>query len=265
MNTLAGWSIRFLLFTVLGGISLRAGGFPGFFGQTTPDVLTVTDVTEAGRSWPLPEPGKPVFYEAISFGSRNFPGLPGDVKPNPRAMADLIRKTLAEQGFLPAKEKGVAKIFLSIGWGFSRANFGSLGFLGGDKLDLIWELGNSQFASGPPRWMRSITAEKVIGAANSNLYIASIQAFDLEKLDAGEQVLLWHTRIACEARGLMMADAIPTMIVAAGPFIGRETKKPVWRYAAEIKKDHVDFGELKTIELIQAPAANGSSSEATKK
>ena len=265
MNTLASWSIRLLLFTTLVGSSLRAAGFLDFAAHTTPDVLTVTDVTEAGRSWPSPEPGKPVYYEAISFGARNFPGLHGDVKPSPRAMGDLIVKTLAEQGFLRAPKKGVAKVFLSIGWGYSRANLGALGFLGGNKLDLMWELESSPDEVGPPRWMRSITTEQIMNAANSDLYIASIQAFDLEKLDAGEKVLLWHTRIACEARGLVMANAIPTLVVAGGPFIGRETKKPVWRYAAELRKAHVGFGELKTVEMIEAPAANDPAGEATKK
>jgi hypothetical protein len=268
MKTLARWSICLFLLTVLAGPSLRADGFLSFFPPTVPDVLTVTDVTEEGRSWPLPEPGKPVYYEAVSFGSRNFPALRGDVTPNPRAMTDLIVKTLAEQGFQRAKEKGVAKIFLSIGWGYSRANLGALGFLGGEKLDLMWELDNTNGIIPPEaflRWARPLTAEKVMDAANSDLYIASIQAFDLKKLDAGEKVLLWHTRIACETRGLMMADALPTMIVTAGPFMGRETKKPVWRDANDLKKAHIDFGELKTMELIQSPAESDSKGEAKKK
>lgn len=265
MNTFVGWSTRFLLITVLGGSSLHARDFLGFYTRTTPDVLTVTEVTEAGRSWPLPEPGKPVYYEAISFGARNFPGLPGDVTPSPRAMTDLIVKTLTEQGFLRAPKKGVAKVFLSIGWGYSSANIGVLGFLGGDKLDLMRDLDSSPTAFGAPRWMRSTTAEQVMNAAGSDLYIASIQAFDLEKLDADEKVLLWHTRIACEARGLMMASAIPVMVIAAGPFIGRETKEPVWRNAADFKQAHVGFGELKTIELIQTPPTKDETGNTTKK
>jgi hypothetical protein len=232
---------------------------------STPDVLTVTDTTEEGRSWPVPKPGEPVFYEAISFGSRNFPGLRGDIVPNTRAMTDLIVKTLAEQGFQRAQKRGIAKVFLSISWGYSRANLGSLGFLGGDKLDLMSELGNDPYSNSMARWIRPLTAEKIMEAANSDLYIASIQAFDLKKLDAGEKVLLWHTRIACEARGLYMADALPTMIMAAGPFIGHETKKPVWRDANELKKAHIDFGQLRTIELIQTSPEKGSAGEATKK
>ena len=265
MKTLARWVAGLFFAVLLVKTSLHAGGFLGFFETPAPEVLTVTDVTDEGRKWPLPEPGKPVLYEAISFGSQNFPGLRGDVAPNPRAMAAFIVKTLAEQGYERAKEKGVAKVFLSICWGYSRANLGSLGFLGGEKLDLMWELDGSPYAFGPPRWMRSQTAEKVMEAANGDLYIASIQAFDLKRLDAGEMVVLWHTRIACPARGLMMADAIPTMIVAAGPLIGRETTKPVWRDTTYLKKARIEFGELKTLELIQPTAPNDKADEPAKK
>jgi len=268
MNILARCVIGLFFASLLARTSLHASGFLDFFRTTAPDVLTVTDMTEEGRKWPLPEPGKPVIYEAISFGSKNFPGLPGDTAPNPRVMSAFIVKTLAEQGYEQAKEKGIAKVFLSISWGYSRANLGALGFLGGDKLDLMWELKTYGGTLSPDvllRWNRSLTAEKVMETANGDLYIASIQAFDLEKLDAGTQVLLWSTRIACSSRGLNMADAIPTMITAAGPFIGRETQKPVWHDTTELKKVRIEFGELKTLELMQPSSPTDKAEEPTKK
>jgi len=268
MKILARWVTCLFFAALLAKPSLHADGFLGFFETPAPDVLTVTDVTEEGRKWPLPEPGKPVLYEAISFGSKNFPGLPGDITPNPRVMTAFIVKTLAEQGYVQAKEKGVAKIFLSICWGYSRANLGALGFLGGKKLDLMWELESYGGMLSPNvllRWNRSLTAEKVMDTANSDLYIASIQAFDLNKLDAGTQVLLWNTRIACPTRGLWMADALPAMIAAAGPLIGRETEKPVWRDTTELKKVRIEYGELKTLELMQPSSPGDKAEEPAKK
>lgn len=251
--TSAAALLGFFLFTG----HVQGEGFLGFFSRREPDILTVTD---EGRSWPSPEPGKPVYYEAISFGTRNFPGLPGDPSPNSRAMLTLIVKTLAKQGFVQAPKKGQAKVFLSIGWGYSRANLSALGFLGGDKLDLMWEL-----ESGPNispnvlrRGFRGVDEVKVMEAANSNLYIASIQAFDLVELDAGKKKLLWHTRIACEATGLTMSETMPTMIIAAGPFIGRETKKPVWRDLTDLRKANVDIGEAKMLEFVDPAASKNS-------
>lgn len=231
---------------------LQGEGFLGFLTRREPDILTVTDVTDEGRSWPSPEPGKPVYYEAISFGTRNFPGLAGDPTPNSRAMLNLIVKTLAKQGFVRAPKKGVAKVFLSIGWGYSRANLSALGFLGGNKLDLMWELESGPMLSPNVlrRGFRGVDEVKVMEAANSDLYIASIQAFDLVALDAGKKILLWHTRIACEATGLTMAETMPTMIIAAGPFIGRETQKPVWRDLTDLRKANVDIGEAKMLDFV---------------
>jgi len=245
-------SAAVLLGSFLLSSPLQGEGFLGFLTRREPDILTVTDVTEEGRAWPSPEPGKPVYYEAISFGTRNFPGLPGDPTPNSRAMLNLIVKTLAKQGFVRARKKGEAKVFLSIGWGYSRANLSALTFLGGDKLDLTWELESGPMLSPNVlrRDFRDATEVKVMEAANSDLYIASIQAFDLVALDAGKKKLLWHTRIACEATGLSMAETMPTMIIAAGPFIGRETKKPVWRDVTELRKANVDIGEAKMLEYV---------------
>ena len=255
MKISALWASAAFFIALLTAASLLGGGFAK---PPTPDVLAVTDVTDEGRSWPLPEPGKPVYYEAISFGSRNFPAVTGDVEPNSRAMLRLILRTLAEQGYKPATEKGVAKVFLSISWGYSPANLGALRFLGGEKLDLMWELDTGGMITPNVfrRNFRSLTAEKVMSAANNDLYIASIQAFDLEKINAGKKVLLWHTHVACSTGGLSMADALPSMIVAAGPFIGRETQKPVWRDVAELRKAHVDFGALKIMEYIEPSDRN---------
>ena len=248
MKTLARWIAGLFFIVILSQALLRGRGF---FDPVDPDVLTVTDVTDEGRSWPQPEPGKPIYYEAISYGDRNFQGLRGDAEPNPRAMLRLIVSALAEQGFEPTREKGGAKVFLSICWGYSRANPRMLSFLGGDKVNLLCMANGSNMLIAKPRWMLSQTAAKMMDAAYSDLYIASIQAFDLQKLDAGKRVLLWHTRFACFASRLSMADALPAMIVAGGPFIGKETEKPVWRDVGELKKAHVDFGILKVLEYIE--------------
>lgn len=231
--------------------------FRDFFKAREPDVLTVTDLTEEGRKWPVATPENPVYYEAISYGAKNFPGMPGDPAPSGRAMVDLIVKTLAKQGYLPAKKTGVATLYLSFGWGYSRANLGALGFLGGDKVGVMWELESGPMLSPNVlrRHTRSATAEKIVEAANSDLYIASIQAFDLKAIDAGVRKLLWHTRIACPASGLSMAETLPEMIVAAGPFLGKETKQPVWRDAEPLRKGQVEIGDSEVIDYLKRDSA----------
>lgn len=239
------------LFAGSGGVfPARAAGNFNFFAAREPDVLTVTDVTPEGRAWPEATPAKPVYYEAMSFGAKNFRGLHGDPAPKSKTMLDLIVKTMAKQGLLPAQEKNTATLFLSISWGYSSGGLSALGFLGGDKLDLMWETENLPFLSPNVlrRGLRSQVADKVMSAAQGDLYIASIKAYDLKAIDAGTETLLWHTRIACPATGLSMAGTLPVMIVAAGPFIGRETKVPVWRDAADLKKTDIQIGDPRVMD-----------------
>lgn len=240
------------------------GLFGNLFGEQYPDVITVTDVTAEGRKWPQPEAGKPVYYEAMVFGSKNFPGLPGDRAPSNREMTKLVVEALKKQGFLPGTQKGQATIFLSISWGYSRANLGVLGFLGGDKMDLMWEVhpefSQIYFTNALHRNMRSVEADLLMEAAKSDLYIASIRALDLKTLDAGKEVELWHTRIAYPATGFTMADSIPTMIAMATPYIGRETKKPVLADPTPLKTGRVVIGPTRTLEFVDpaSPSSAGS-------
>ncbi|HEX2855726.1 MAG TPA: hypothetical protein VHO24_20995, partial [Opitutaceae bacterium] len=164
---------------------------------------------------------------------------------------------------LPAKEKDTAALFLSISWGYSRGGLGALGFLGGDKLDLMWETEKTSFISPSVlrRGMRSQVASRVMDAVQGDLYIASIKAYDRKTLDAGVEKMLWHTRIACPAAGLSMASTLPAMIVAAGPFIGRETKVPVWRDTSELRIGSVKIGEAT---VVDSPKSNGSTDSPAK-
>jgi hypothetical protein len=45
-----------------------------------------------------------------------------------------------------------------------------------------------------------------------------------------------------------MADTIPEMIVAAGPFIGRETSTPVWRTAESLRTGKVEIGNSRVVD-----------------
>ena len=72
---------RWLRWILLAGALARAASGPvsaadffNFLHERDTDVITVTDVTDEGKKWPQPAPGKPVYYEAMSFGSNRFPG-----------------------------------------------------------------------------------------------------------------------------------------------------------------------------------------------
>jgi hypothetical protein len=47
-----------------------------------------------------------------------------------------------------------------------------------------------------------------------------------------------------------MAEALPVMLVAAGPSIGRESKRPALADADAVRQGHVELGELKTLGVV---------------
>jgi hypothetical protein len=74
--------------------------------------------------------------------------------------------------------------------------------------------------------------------------------------------LLWHTKISCPSDGLVVADTMPTMLVIAAPYIGRETGRPVWVNAPEISKPRLDIGPTKVAEQLETAKSRGTTDRA---
>jgi hypothetical protein len=132
-----------------------------------------------------------------------------------------------------------------------------LRFMGGDKVDLMWDTSINNPAIQDTGGMadarillvglRSSIAQKIHDAAEGDLYVAALGGYDFKALLKGKSVKLWQTRIACPADGLALADTLPVMVVAAGPQIGRETEVPVFAAAAEENRGEVKIGEMKVL------------------
>lgn len=248
-----------------------------------PDVLTVTDATPAGRKLPPASPAHPVYYVAEDLGFREFGApVPGDTLPPHRAILAVIVKTLQKQGYIPADKVHRPTQFILFSWGTMYSHATQLDnsagralehpadqqflkFMGGDKVDLMWDTsannpniagaGNMLDARILTQGLRTQTAQKIHDAAEGDLYVAALGGYDFESLRHGKGVELWQTRIACPADGLALADTLPVMIAAAGPLIGRDTPLPVWKDVTEDLTAHVDIGESKVVEYIDPEKA----------
>jgi hypothetical protein len=87
--------------------------------------------------------------------------------------------------------------------------------------------------------------------ATEDLYVAAISAYDFGAASRQEKVLLWTTKISCPSRGLAMPETLPAMLALAGPYIGRETVKPVSLKATETFKAEVKIGDPTVVEYIE--------------
>jgi hypothetical protein len=236
-------------------------------------VITATDVTPAGALRGPASPDHPVYYVAVSAGYRDFGGIiAGDKLPKSRDMVRTVALVLAKQGYLPADDQHPPTQCIIFSWGtlypmmFSDYPWNlnlparqtnrtaMLRFLGGDKLGLVSE--------HPDPWIDSMllpgltrfnpSAEAIASAARADLYAIMLAGYAFPVARPGRPQLLWRTKVSCPAAGLVLADTLPTMMSIAGPYIGRDTKAPVWVNASEKFRPEVRIGDLKVEEYIDS-------------
>ncbi len=228
-------------------------------------VVAVTDFTEAGRAFPVPTAQHPVYYTGINAGFRAYFGsvFAGDKPPDQKAMLQVITKVLADQHYLPASEAHPATQFIVVSWGTLGANSqggagAALGFLGGDKFDLLWEKGEVPGHIGAEifsrRW-RGSEAETVLELSGRSLYAVLIRAYSLQAAIDGRIEKLWESRLASPTLSTNLAAALPGLVVAGQHIIGRETPQPFVGNGARSRQAWVEIGESEVVEYIDATEA----------
>ncbi len=228
-----------------------AAGF-NLFSNSWGDVIVATDTTPEGRKLEPPSPSEPVYYLGRSLGAK-LGSLRGDTLPDEEEMTRFVAKVLAKQGYLGATP-GVHEptLYLVVQWGYLQPSSG----------DLLWFLGynpEQDIAApsfpgmlGPEVWrrgFRSRTIEAILDGASTSNYGIIVTAFEYESADTPEPIVYWQTRIALTANGKSMAAALPAMLVAAGPDIGRAADSPVLRDANEARRGVVEMGDLEVLEF----------------
>ncbi len=239
---------------LLGCASRASADFWSRIFQHDVDVITVTDMTDAGRAYPNASPASPVYYMIIDVGQRTFGGSwAGETIPDHRTARKWMMAALAEQGYRLADENHPPTQLLVYGWGMMQGGQGrpALKFLGGDKVDLMWEqeqVGGFINARVLLRNMQRMgITGKVWDLAESDLFLGIVRSFSMESLKGPKTTMLWETRFACPALGLAMNTTMPLMIKAAAPNLGRETNKPINLNVSEALRGHVELGELKIL------------------
>lgn len=254
------------LFLFLGGAAPGArGGEFTLFKNVWGDVIVATDTTEAGHALTPPSPQRPVYYTGRSYGQK-LGSIRGDREPEVKQMNQFVAAILAKQGYLGAPAGAPdPELFLVLQWGY----------LTPGSEDLLWFLGydpRQDIAApaisgvlGPEvfrRGMRSRAVDTILNDAQGAIYGIIITAFDFKTVRTDEPVIYWQTRIGLPAHGKSMAAALPVMLTAAGPAIGRPADQPVMVDADRAREGQVKLGELKFLDFErETPAAAESSGE----
>jgi len=220
------------------------------------DVIVATDTTREGRALTPPTPEQPVYYRGLSLG-RRLGSIPGDREPDKKQLTDFVTGILARQGYLGARP-GVHEptLFLVVQWGYlDPRNNNLLWFLGYDPNQ---DIGAPVFPGmlGPEIWRRDFRSreiETILQDASGANYGIIVTAFEFKSASTPNPVAYWQTRIGLPANGKSMAEALPTMLVAAGPAIGRPADTPVLLDTDNARQGVVKLGELKFFDTLSGP------------
>ena len=160
---------------------------------------------------------------------------------------------LAKQGYRPAPpEMDAPELLLVLQWGYLKPGSEDLlWFLGYDPAQDIAAQANPNML-GPEVWRRGFRSpeiETILGDAQNPIYGIIVTAFEFKTARTPEPVAYWQTRIGLPANGKSMASALPVMITAAGPAIGRPADKPVMVDADVAREGQVKLGELKFLDF----------------
>ncbi len=257
-------SLGATLLLLAGPLTVRASILERFLHKDV-DVITVTDVTEEGKAYVPATPARPIRYKMIYVGETDFGrSWAGESIPPKMAVIKWMMAAMKAQGYLVADDQHPPEQLFVFGWGMLQGGEArpALGFLGGDKVNLMWEQVQYGGFVSPNVLLRGLIrmgiAGKVWDIAESNLFMGVVRSYTLNSETALKTTKLWETRFACPATGLGLDDAMPLLISAAAVNFGRETAKPVTLNATDYFGGKVNFGEFKVLgegDRLTAPKA----------
>ena len=229
-------SIRQILFCVvlIFTATARADKWSMLFPHDI-DVMTVTKVTEEGRTYPNATLANPVYYKIIDLGEQAFGRVwAGESIPSRRSARKWLMTALVEQGYRLADEQHPPTQLLVFIWGMTQG------------------IGIEFFGFNPriPPFHPNGVVSKALDFTDSDLFLGMVRSFTMDSETSPQTTLLWETRFACPANGLALSDALPLLIHTAAANFGRETKLPVNINASDRFKGRVDFGELKIMGVV---------------
>ncbi len=89
----------------------------------------------------------------------------------------------------------------------------------------------------------------------SSCYFVIASAYDYAAMGRGQRVLLWRTKMTVNSLGISMTESLPSLIVSAGPYLGREMNEAAVMTRRISREGHVEIGTPTVVDDNAAVAA----------
>ena len=244
-----------------------------FQRNPTLEMTVNTEVTQYGRLFRSVSPSAPAYYVAGAAGFKSLGDPVGGEKSPPAAdLERAMKKSLANNGFLPADQPGQQpSLVLIYYWGShykldpdtaklfperaAQYQLERASLVGGKKY--VAELAN-RMEFGPAPGDNTELKEFLRYQAADDLYFVVASAYDYASMARGQKRLLWRTTMTVNAAGVNMRETLSPLIATAAPFFGHETVDPEISARRVSRSGNVEIGEARVIEdsvpLKPAPA-----------
>ena len=167
----------------------------------------------------------------------------------------ILTRSLATDGYLAAKAPVQPSLLIIYTWGShnrvsdvddpgvqARNFLERAALVGGDRFaakaaDMLEEQADQQQGGFPafaaalinPFHVYEMTSLKhafMLDQARSEVYYVVASAYDYALVAKKQRRLLWRTRMTVDSSGVSQPQTLPTLIVKAAPFFGKETDEP---------------------------------------
>jgi len=231
------------------------------------EMTVFTELTDYGRTLPIASPESPVHFVAYDKGGRSMgAGVAGERLPVPAELMTILHGALAERGYLPAPEDDSSPdLVVILHWGSHyRLDIDLAGLFPElhqqQMLERATLVGGRAYRNEVQRqiefgWFpgdRSFKKGRLFDQATADLYYVVVSAYDHASVLNDTPRLAWRTTMTVSAAGLSMQDSLPSLIMTAAPYFGREMTDPA-ALVRNVRRGTVTMGPLRIIEDDEPP------------
>lgn len=253
------------------------------------DQTVMTEMTDEGRKILPPTPESPAYYVAQPSGYHTEGhGTSSEHPPSEAVLANCLKQALAINHYLPADPGHDPTLLIFYVWGAHNTLDKGSDEIGGDFPDVgnrnllsrAALVGGAKFAAELKEALEEherlaelpLTAElldplrrfverdpktrQLFEQSRNNCYYVVASAYDYQAMAQGQgRKLLWRSKMTVDATGVSMTDTLPTLVLNAAKYLGRDMPESATLKRRVIRDGQVKLGPMEVKEYMDKPVA----------